>query len=185
MTGHNDICETVFGLLVEYSDGELGDDDAQRVAEHLLNCARCRREHELLNRSLDLAREVWHEPVVQTAAPQTARERTSSHPPVRRAVAAVLAATVLLALLGYALTPPKVPDVVDVPQPAPTVALELAEVERMIEQEVRAAQSEVSAQILAELPGSEVFEALTDSYLQVEPSDQHDVFDAEPTDSSL
>jgi anti-sigma factor RsiW len=184
MRGDNDLCERISGLLVDYSDGELGEEDARRVAEHLLDCADCRAEHELLNDSLNLAREVWLEPPVPTSVPQLSHVRTSSRPPIRRVAAAVLTATVLLAWLGYALTRTKLPDVVDVPRPAAAV-LELAEVEQMIEREVRAAQSEVSARILADLPGSEVFEALTDSYLQVEPSHLRDVFHTEPTDSSL
>jgi len=184
MRGGNDVCERISGLLVDYSDGELGEEDAQRVAEHLSDCADCRAEHELLNHSLNLAREVWLEPAVPTSAPQLSHVRTSSRPPIRRVAAAVLTVSVLLAWLGYALTRTELSHVVDVPQPA-AAELELAEVEQMIEREVRAAQSEVSAQILAELPGSEVFEALTDSYLQVEPNHLRDVFDAGPTDSSL
>jgi anti-sigma factor RsiW len=54
-------CETIRDLLVDYADGELAAADGQRVAAHLESCPDCRAEMRLLQRSLEVARAVWHE----------------------------------------------------------------------------------------------------------------------------
>lgn len=38
-------CEQVFRLLDQYVDRELGEDEVQRVEEHLGTCAQCAREY--------------------------------------------------------------------------------------------------------------------------------------------
>ena len=61
MTVHNDICESVLELLVDYSDGELGDDQAQRderkVADHSVHEA---TDHVDVNRANVLTFEIDH-----------------------------------------------------------------------------------------------------------------------------
>jgi anti-sigma factor RsiW len=54
-------CDAIAELLVGYADGELPADEARRVADHLAGCPGCRAELRLLERSLELARDVWHE----------------------------------------------------------------------------------------------------------------------------
>jgi hypothetical protein len=54
-------CNSILELLVEYTDGDLPADQSRRVADHLAGCPDCRAELRVLERSLELAREVWHE----------------------------------------------------------------------------------------------------------------------------
>jgi len=54
-------CDWFTERLVDYSDGELTEGEARRVAAHLEACPRCRGELALLARSLDIARGVWRE----------------------------------------------------------------------------------------------------------------------------
>jgi hypothetical protein len=54
-------CDPLVELLVGYADGELPADQSRRVADHLAACPDCQAELHLLNRSLELARQVWHE----------------------------------------------------------------------------------------------------------------------------
>ncbi|HUT90695.1 MAG TPA: zf-HC2 domain-containing protein [Thermoguttaceae bacterium] len=54
-------CDTVRELLVDYCDGELSAAEAGRVAAHLPDCPNCRAELRMLERSIELARSVWHE----------------------------------------------------------------------------------------------------------------------------
>jgi len=59
----NQACHSIANLLVPYADGELPESDVQLVADHLAECADCRGELQLLERSLELARSVWQEAV--------------------------------------------------------------------------------------------------------------------------
>ena len=53
MTERN--CQPIRDLLVDYADGELSPADIERIAGHLADCAECRAELRLLERSLELA----------------------------------------------------------------------------------------------------------------------------------
>jgi anti-sigma factor RsiW len=72
-------CETIRDLLVDYADGELAAADGQRVAAHLESCADCRAEMRLLERSLEVARAVWHELAAGAERPVGWAERSESH----------------------------------------------------------------------------------------------------------
>ncbi|HID75182.1 MAG TPA: hypothetical protein EYP56_04205 [Planctomycetaceae bacterium] len=70
-------CESISDLLAAYSDGELAAHEAQRVATHLRGCDACRSGLEQLERSLELAREIWNRRAAEAVVPpiQPARRR--------------------------------------------------------------------------------------------------------------
>jgi anti-sigma factor RsiW len=52
-------CQEFADRIVDYVDGELPEDEARAVAQHLAGCERCRRTAEALQRSLGLAQVLW------------------------------------------------------------------------------------------------------------------------------
>ncbi len=92
-------CDTVRGLLVDYSDGELSAAEAGRVAAHLAECPECRSELRLLERSLELARSVWHESAARAPSRLPGGLRSHRDRSPKQAAVAVVAcvATGLLA----------------------------------------------------------------------------------------
>jgi len=48
-------CEEIREILVDYADGQLLPSDSNKVAEHLAECAHCRKMLDALQRSLELA----------------------------------------------------------------------------------------------------------------------------------
>ena len=54
-------CEEFADRIVDYVDGELPEDEAQTVAQHLAECEPCRRTAEALRRSLGLAQVLWND----------------------------------------------------------------------------------------------------------------------------
>jgi hypothetical protein len=69
-------CQQVLEQLTAYADGELSQADAQGIAAHLAECDDCRTELMLLERSLELARDIWQESVVGAATPGPSRARS-------------------------------------------------------------------------------------------------------------
>jgi predicted anti-sigma-YlaC factor YlaD len=96
-------CDVWREELVDYVDGELAAERGGGVAEHLRECADCRRRVEALRRSLGVAQALWNE---SEQCIQPARARHLSRPARRRrmplrflAPALATAAAVLLALI--------------------------------------------------------------------------------------
>jgi hypothetical protein len=58
---NNETCTQIQQLLVDYSDGLLPSEQVQQTDAHLANCSVCREELYFLERSLELAQEVWNE----------------------------------------------------------------------------------------------------------------------------
>lgn len=56
---NNETCKTIRHQLVDYSDGLLPAEQVQQTEAHLAECSVCREELHLLERSLELAKEVW------------------------------------------------------------------------------------------------------------------------------
>lgn len=54
-------CDNYTDPLVDYADGDLSQDEAQRVAQHLATCESCRRTVQALERSLGLMEGIWSE----------------------------------------------------------------------------------------------------------------------------
>ncbi|MEN6427192.1 MAG: zf-HC2 domain-containing protein [Phycisphaerales bacterium] len=55
----NGPCGEFADRIIDYVDGELPEDEARAVADHLAACESCRRTVDALNRSLGLAKVLW------------------------------------------------------------------------------------------------------------------------------
>jgi anti-sigma factor RsiW len=176
-------CIPIAELLVQYADGELPAADARRVAEHLADCPDCRAELRLLGRSLDLAREVWHQSAACAAAPSTAsakqwhtlaRGTASRTRRDRRRVyaAACLAACAVVLLLtagpwlfSHWQSRNEVSVNDEVKPPGHPQLIQEADVEALIAREVRSARLAASARLLATQPGLEEYTSQAERYL--------------------
>ncbi|HMJ24630.1 MAG TPA: zf-HC2 domain-containing protein, partial [Pyrinomonadaceae bacterium] len=47
-------CDDCLNLLAEYSDGEVTDSEAERISAHLITCAVCAKEFELVTAEQEL-----------------------------------------------------------------------------------------------------------------------------------
>lgn len=168
-------CHSIADLLVPYSDGELSEADADRVAAHLRACGSCREQLQRLDQSLALAQSIWQEAASEATAPraQVARPRRP-----RFAVALAPAACLLLLAVaaGYWLvnrdrpgpntvhvTPPAVEET---PIEQTEIAVqEIEDIRRMIAREGRIARLAASAEILAAQPGLEKYKEQAERYL--------------------
>jgi anti-sigma factor RsiW len=172
-------CDAIADLLAAFSDGELPEAEARRVAAHLAECAECRAELRLLERSLDLARQVWHESAARARTPQSA-----PIPRLRwRGVAAACAAAGVLVLglvAGYwffsrpgpagetARVEPPSPGEREAAAGPPVSQAEEAEVdvEELIAREGRAARLAAAVELLATQPGLEQYREEAEQYLE-------------------
>jgi len=59
-------CEDIEQMLVDYADGQLSQSDSNKVAEHLATCEQCRRMHNALQKSLELAGVIWADSLSET-----------------------------------------------------------------------------------------------------------------------
>ena len=165
-------CHAIAELLVQYSDGELPPADAARVAAHVAECAACRAELGLLQHSLELARDVWHEGADASRVPEVC--------PTRRVLAAASAAAcvvLLAATAGYWLLSPDAPrnETARTDPRSPTqpvgdgepdeVEVEEIDVEEIIAREARAARLAVAVELLASQPGLEEYHKRAGKYL--------------------
>ena len=53
------VCERLADRFVDYVDGELPEEEAHRMTQHLADCEHCRRTVQAMERSLGLARVIW------------------------------------------------------------------------------------------------------------------------------
>ena len=73
----NKTCCTEFAdRIVDYVDGELPEDEARTVAQHLAECEHCRQTAEALRRSLGLARVLWSDNLAEPAVRSDAVRRS-------------------------------------------------------------------------------------------------------------
>ena len=181
-------CDTVRGLLVDYSDGELSAAEAGRVAAHLAKCPLCRSDLRMLERSLELARSVWRESAARAPSRLPGGLRTDRDRSPKQAAVAVVAcvAAVLLAAgawlfwharPGGELDPTELAATIERPtsrpaslateteESAPAPPSEDADVETLIARVGRAARLAASAELLAAQPGLEQYGAQADRYL--------------------
>jgi len=101
-----DNCSRHVEWLVDYADGELTDDERRRLEVHVIECARCRELLASLERSLELATDVWDSAArdasdadgetVGLPAPPSAGRRKWRAVATAVSIVLVLAATVLL-----------------------------------------------------------------------------------------
>jgi hypothetical protein len=162
--------------LVDYSDGRLAEAESARVAAHVAECLRCRSELALLERSLELAREVWQRAADEASLP--ASEPLPSRGGLGRiraaAVAAACVAAVLLGLgswlawRGHTVDEAE-PNQLAAPSLSPTTTDEVVDepidVESLIARADRAARLAASAELLSVQPGLEQYRENTERYL--------------------
>lgn len=136
-------CMDYTDRIVDYVDGELPRDEAQRVAQHLAACEDCRRTAQALERSLGLAKVIWSDNLgdSQSVAPPAPVSRP------RRIGFYGVAASILIAASVLMVTMLK--------RPQEHVPVPFEEVERQIARAGTAAELLAATQILARCEGTE------------------------------
>ncbi|MCU0913848.1 MAG: zf-HC2 domain-containing protein [Planctomycetes bacterium] len=133
-------CDEFADRIVDYVDGELPEDEARHVAEHLNDCPSCRQIAHDLQRSLGLARVLWEDNLGDTKAVATRCRRWVPH------VAAVAAGLLLAAgilLISVA------------PRGSRNQVLTAEQVERQVQRAGLAAQLLAATRIVAQCEGTE------------------------------
>lgn len=174
-----DACEDIRDLLVDFADGELAPEAANRVARHAEVCPPCAARVEALRRSLFLAGRVWDaDRATQSDALPDVRPGRSKGPSLMRAALAV-AAMIALAVAAWTqlrapATDPTAPveshhggiaanRADDRPDASASDADEIQtaieEVEAAIWKAGAAARMVASAEMLADAPGGKRFAA--------------------------
>jgi len=138
-------CEEIREMLVDYTDGQLLPSDSKKVAEHLAECAHCRKMLDALQRSLELAEVVWEDGLEETKD-----IRVSIHGKVRKipwpryaAIAAGILLVVTTSIVWRTLMRPAKKE------------LSFAEIEQKITESGSAARLLTAAELLAEYPDAE------------------------------
>jgi anti-sigma factor RsiW len=143
----SETCDLLANLLVDYADGELSRAQAAEVEQHLARCPVCRARLQRLERSLDLARDVWQDSfVVPPSGPSGRKSRLK--PVLRTSLAACAAALLLIA--GFSLLPRK--PRAEIEQTALKTIVDPAEeidFQALLAREVQAARLAASANLLA------------------------------------
>ncbi|MGB2865166.1 MAG: zf-HC2 domain-containing protein [Sedimentisphaerales bacterium] len=137
-------CEDIEQMLVDYADGQLSQNDSSKVAEHLAKCEYCRRMHNALRKSLELAGFIWADSLAETENIGIPAAKTRK---IRWPRYAAIAASILLAatasVVWHTLTRPKVNE------------LTFAEIERKITESGSAARLLAAAEMLSDNPEAE------------------------------
>ncbi len=136
-------CKKYTGRIVDYVDGELPEDETQRMAQHLTGCERCRRTAQALERSLGLARVIWSANLGDSESPAQSEPARRS----RRIRFYAIAAGTLVAASVLMVTMPK--------RPQEHVPVPFEEVEQQIARAGAAAELLAATQILARCEGTE------------------------------
>jgi predicted anti-sigma-YlaC factor YlaD len=174
----NQSCKTVRQLLVDYSDEELPQADAQRVAAHLAECSGCRSELRRLEHSLEAAQAVWRESAARAPARGTCPVDRRPRPIPATAVLVACAAVLMVAVGTWfflRVGPPSEVDQVELAgpveppreteEPAAGPPAEDMDVGTMIARAGRAARLAAAAELLATQPGLERYREQTEQYL--------------------
>ncbi len=173
--GQTHVCENVDGaLLVEYCDGELSALELARVEEHLEQCSGCRSQVAALRASLDIAQEIWNEPVKEIAGSTAGCGHTRRRLRVAGAFAAI-AAAVIVCIVWWPDGGQRQQDTIDAPsrlteKPSPLDApsaepLEADDVEAMILRQVQSARLAAAADVLAADPDLKSYHDRARKYL--------------------
>jgi anti-sigma factor RsiW len=135
------LCKNIEQMLVDYADGQLSPGDTRTVTEHLARCESCRRTHDALHKSLDLAGVIWTDAHTET---ENIRIPAAKFRKIRRPrYAAVAAGILLLATASVVWRTSVKPEVTE-----PT----FAEIERKITESGSAARLLAAAEMLSEDP---------------------------------
>lgn len=137
-------CEDIEQMLVDYADEQLSSGDSSMVAEHLATCEHCRKMHDGLQKSLELAGVIWtdaHTEIenIRIPAAKTRKIRW----PRYTAIAASILVVAITSVVWHTLIRPKGSE------------LTFAEIERKITESGSAARLLAAAELLSENPKTE------------------------------
>lgn len=141
-------CERIEESLVDYVDGELLPQQKEEIAEHLAGCTHCRQMAEALGRSLESAQVLWEDGFDDLERKKDAggRLKTKTKWFAKSAVAAGLAAAACVLIgVGIWIGGQKKQ------QRLETIEVRLAEIEKKIEEEGRAAKLLMAADMISEI----------------------------------
>jgi anti-sigma factor RsiW len=141
----NKPCAEFADRIIDYVDGELPENEAQAVTQHLEGCESCRRTAEALARSLGLARVLWRDNLGDASGDATASPAYRRQRWVLRYAA--VAASILLVAGGL--------DLFVLHRDTGLPALTLAAAERQVARAGAAAQLLAATHILARCEGTE------------------------------
>ena len=137
-------CENIELMLVDYADGQLPASDTSTVTEHLAQCDECRNVLDALQKSLELAGDIWADSLAETESIRIPAAKTRK---IRRPRYAAIAAGILVvattSVMWHTLTRPKAGE------------LTFAEIERKISESGSAARLLAAAELLGENPDVE------------------------------
>jgi hypothetical protein len=170
-------CNDIRPLLVDYSDNELPADQARQVSDHLSQCDTCREELHLLDRSLELAREMWREESFQGESPETlpspfgrgagGEGRSLLWIGGSLAVCIVVILAVLLqTFFMRSKLPGNAPQTIASAEGNSTQPKEEIDAMEYIAREARSARLAASVELLAAQPGLESYKEHTERYMK-------------------
>jgi len=135
------LCKNIELMLVDYVEGQLSPGDTSTVTEHLAQCESCRRIHDALHKSLELASVIWADTNTDIENIRIEAIKTRK---IRWPRYAAIAASILLvataSIVWHTLTRTKANE------------LTFAEIERKITESGNAAQLLTATELLAEQP---------------------------------
>jgi len=138
-------CEEIREILVDYADGQLLPSDSNKVAEHLAECAHCRKMLDALQRSLELAGVVWADGLEQIKDVRVSIQGKAKK--IHWFRYAAVAASILLVLTASIVWRVRV---------KPTrKEVSFADIERRITESASAARLLAAAELLAEYPDAQ------------------------------
>lgn len=138
-------CEMIEEMLVDYADGQLSQNDSNKVAEHLEKCEHCRKILNALHKSLELAGAIWEDGLAETKEIRTPIRQKAGKIPWPRYAAAAAGIILLLttSIVWRALLRPQEKEI------------NFAEIERSITEAGTAARLLAATELLAEYPDAQ------------------------------
>ncbi len=162
-----DACNELRDLLVDFADDELVGQERLQMETHLRQCPECREELRMLQRSLQIAEELWASPISDESAAARPDVKLPAHKSTacderRSPVLAVAASALVLATAGVivwsaGLREDAEPNQVVQNGPVSTELVDSERVYRGIEEQVQRARQQALDKVLEEIHQSEVF----------------------------
>ena len=137
-------CKDIEQMLVNYADGQLSPNNSNKVTEHLDQCANCRKLHNGLQKSLELASVIWADSLTETENIHIPTTKTRKiRWPRYAAIAASVLSVATTSVVWHTLTRPRLSE------------LTFSEIERKITESGSAARLLAAAELLSENPKAE------------------------------
>jgi len=134
-------CEDIEQMLVDYADEQLSPTDSNKVTAHLAKCENCRKLHNGLQKSLELAGVIWADSLAETENIHIPAIKTrKSRWPRYVAIAASILLVATASVVWHTLSRPKASE------------LTFAEIERKIAESGSAARLLTATELLADVP---------------------------------